>query len=61
VSLRGTDAILIAPEAVAYMERIEAVEKSPLSKFEVVELFFDWLKEQPRSYQMEFLREALSD
>ena len=59
MSLRDTDIILIAPEAIAYIEQEEAGETAPLSKFEIVELFFEWLKKQPPSYQMSFLKKAL--
>ena len=61
VSLRSTDAILIAPEAIAYIEEMELQEGAALSKFEVVEFFFEWLKTQPRGYQVGFLREAVSE
>lgn len=59
--LRGTDAILIDPEALEYIEAVEQAEGAPLSKFEIIEYFFEWLKTQPRSYQVKFLREALSE
>ena len=59
MSLRDTDIILIAPEAIAYIEQEEAGETASLSKFEIVELFFEWLKKQPPSYQMSFLKKAL--
>lgn len=59
--LRGTDEILIPAEALEYIEKAESAESSRLSKFEVIELFFEWLKDQPSAYQMKFLREALSD
>jgi len=42
-----------------YIEQEEAGETAPLSKFEIVELFFEWLKKQPPSYQMSFLKKAL--
>lgn len=57
MALNDTDNILVDPEAIAY---IESKEGSGLAKFEVIELFFEWLKTQPRAKQVEFLREALS-
>ena len=60
MSLRKSDVILIDPEAIAYIEAMEEKE-GPLSKFEIIELFFEWLKTQPRPYQVKFLREALND
>lgn len=59
--LRNTDAILVDPEAIAYIERAEEAERLILSKFEVIEYFFEWLKRQPRGQQIEFIREALSE
>ena len=58
--LRDSDAILIPAEAIAYIEQRETAEGS-LVKFEVVEYFFEWLKQQPKTYQVKFLREALSE
>ena len=60
MSLRSTDAILVDPNAIAYIEAVEARE-GELSKFEVIEHFFEWLKTQPRGQQVSFLREALSE
>jgi len=57
--LLGTDVILVDPAAIKYIEQMET--SAPLSKFEVIEFFFEWLKAQPRTYQVQFLREALSD
>ena len=55
MSLRESDKILVDPEAILYIEKIENLEKLPLSKFEIIEHFFDWLKESPKKYQLEFL------
>jgi hypothetical protein len=61
MSLRKTDTILIDSEAIAYIEAAETAEGTPLAKCEIVEYFFDWLKIQPRKYQLLFLKEALSE
>ena len=61
MSLRNTDEIKIDPEAIEYIEIIERLEGIGLAKCEVIEHFFDWLKDQPRVNQAEFLREALSE
>lgn len=61
MSLTDTDAILVDPEAIAYIEKKETEEGVPLSKFQVVEYFFEWLKTQTQARQVEFLREALRD
>ena len=61
MSLLGTDAILVDPSAIKYIEEAEAQEGTALSKFEIIEHFFEWLKTQPMPYQMSFLREALSE
>ncbi len=57
--LRNTDDILVDPEAIAYIERVQE-QQGDLSKFEIIEYFFEWLKTQPRPQQIQFLREALS-
>jgi len=59
--LLGTDEILIPPEALEYIERFELAGGSTLSNFEVIEYFFEWLKDQPPAYQVKFLREAMSE
>ncbi len=59
--LLGTDEILIDPEALEYIERFEVEGKPTLSKFEVIEYFFEWLKKQTPTYQVKFLREAISE
>lgn len=59
MSLTDTDAILIDPAAIEFIEKKEQEEGSPLAKFQVIEFFFEWLKQQPAQKQMEFLREAL--
>ena len=41
MSLRSTDAILVNPEAIAYIEDVEKAEGVPLSKFEIIEHFFE--------------------
>lgn len=61
MSLTDTDAILVDPEAIAYIEAKETEEGVALSKFQVVEFFFEWLKKQPQAKQLLFLREALRD
>lgn len=59
MSLTDTDAILIDAIAIEYIENKELEEGVPLSKFQVIEYFFEWLQLQPVVKQMEFLREAL--
>ena len=59
MALNDTDAILLDPEAIAYIEKKEREVGVPLSKFQVIEFFFEWLKVQPQVKQLEFLREAL--
>lgn len=59
MALRKTDQILIPAEAIEYIEKVESKEGS-LAKFEVVELFFEWLQKQPRADQADFLKKALS-
>lgn len=61
MSLNDTDSILVDPDAIDYINSKEIEEGSPLFKFQVIEYFFEWLKKQPRSKQVEFLKEALSD
>ena len=61
VPLLGTDAILVSPEAIKYIEQVEKSEGTALSKFEIIEHFFEWLKQQPSPEQVSFLREALSE
>jgi len=59
MGLRDTDDIIIPYEALEKIE--EANDKNGLLlHFEVIELFFDWLKEQPPEEIVRFLREALS-
>ena len=59
MGLRDTDDVIIPYEA---LEKIEqADDKSgPLLHFEVIEVFFEWLKEQPPEVIVGFLREALN-
>ncbi len=59
MSLTDTDVILIDPDAITYIDEKEKEEGTPLLKFQVIEYFFEWLKTQPATKQMEFLREAL--
>ena len=59
MSLRKTDQIFIPAEAIEYLEKVESKEGS-LAKFEIIELFFEWLQHQPRADQADFLRKALS-
>ena len=59
--LVNTDDILIDPGAITFIEKREEENGIYLSKFEIVEYFFEWLKKQPRPYQVDFIREALSD
>ena len=61
MALRNSDAILVPAEAIEYIEKAEQAEGVSLSKFEVVEHFFEWLKTKPTSYQVVFLKEALSE
>lgn len=61
MSLNDTDAILVDPEAIAYIEKKEQEEGVALSKFQIIEFFFEWMKTQSISKQLLFLREALRD
>jgi len=61
MSLRSTDAFLISHKALSYIEQKEQAEGLPLAKIEVIEYFFEWLREQPLKFQVSFLRKALSD
>ncbi len=61
MSLNSTDDILLDPEAIDYIEKKEQEEGVSLSKFQVIEYFFEWLKTQSQVKQLTFLREALSD
>jgi hypothetical protein len=58
--LRDSDEIIVPAESIEYIEKMEKYDGS-LAKFEVIELFFEWLKLQPRKDQIIFLREALSE
>lgn len=60
MALNDTDRILLDPEAIEYIEKKENEGGFPLLKFQIVEYFFEWLKDQPKAKQVEFLREALS-
>lgn len=59
MGLTETDDILIPLEALEYIEYREKLSKSGLMKFEIIELFFEWLNRQEDEYQIEFLRNAL--
>lgn len=59
MALRETDEIKISAEAIEYIESKEGT--TGLAKYEIIEYFFDWLKDQPRANQAEFLKEALSE
>lgn len=61
MSLNNTDSILVDPEAIDYINEKEEEEGSALFKFQIIEYFFEWLKKQPMTKQVEFLKEALSD
>ena len=53
------DEFLVDPEAIRYLEDIECKEGLPLSKVEVIEYFFEWLRSQPKDKQYPFLLEVL--
>lgn len=59
MSLNDTDNILVDPDSIAYIEEKEAEEGCALAKFQIIEYFFEWLKQQPKPQQVDFLREAL--
>lgn len=61
MSLIATDIIYISPKAITFIEEKEKENGIYLSKFEIIENFFEWLKREPINYQVSFLREALSD
>ncbi len=61
MALNDTDAILVDPEAIEYIEKKEKEEGVALSKFQVVEYFFEWLQKQPAAKRLAFLREALNE
>ena len=54
-----TDEFLVDPEAIRHLEDIERKEGLPLSKVEIIEYFFEWLRNQPKGKQYPFLLEVL--
>lgn len=61
MALTDTDTIFIPADAIAYIEQKETAAGVYLSKFEIIEFFFDWIREQPKTTQVDFLRKAISD
>lgn len=56
MSLTDADEIKISAEALAYIEA--KCGDSPF-KYEVIEVFFEWLRRQDSVYIVNFLKEAL--
>lgn len=61
MSLIDSDQIMVPPEAIAFIEDRELEEGCSLAKFEIVEYFFEWLKKQPTTFKVMFLKQALKD
>lgn len=55
------DEIVIDAEAISFIEEKEREEGLSLAKFEIIEYFFEWLKEQPPSYKVWFLKKVLHE
>jgi hypothetical protein len=56
MSLTDADEIKIPAEALSYIEN--RCGPTPF-KYEIIELFFDWLRKQDSVYIVNFLKEAL--